>query len=271
MDSQLYAQPDCPRCQGAGRVKIGQGITDWAVCPCALIGQRRAVAELLVDERFPGRARTMTLASFETGGRAGNEQALRVAKNFVEHYETACKKGWVLGFWGEPSAGKTHLATAIAQACIKRYLARPQLLNVPKMLQAERERYNQRPGDTPLPSPIVQAMHADLLILDDLGAQYERDSGAERVSWVMEQLYLILDERFMNNRPTIYTSNLAPGDLKRRMANEAGKRVLSRLERAEVIPPIEVIAVPAVNRQDNADGNLLIAEPATERHRLSAA
>ena len=254
METSLFALPHCPKCQGTGRVQTGIGITDWAVCPCAIVGQRRAAAERLIANRFSGRAAQMTFSNFQTGDKAKNEQALQVARNFVEHYDQASTKGWIVGFWGPPSCGKTHLAVAMGQAVIKRYLARPLLLNVPRMLRAERERFS-----SDRDSPIDQAMRADLLILDDIGAQYERTDGSEKVSWVAEQLYTILDERYMACRPTIITSNLSPSDLERRLAGESGKRVLARIERAQVTPMLEIVPVPGAGQVNEADARLLFS------------
>jgi DNA replication protein DnaC len=259
MDTARYAQKDCPRCGGRGRIRTGEGITDWAVCPCALFGQRKATAELLIAQTFPGRAREMTLASFNAGELAQNERALLVAGNFVDNYRRAREQGWVLGFWGPPRAGKTHLAVGIAQACAKRYLARAMLLNVPKALRAERERYS----NPDLPSPFAQAALVDLLILDDLGAEYERQGDdRSRVSWVTEQLYGLLDERFMHSRPLIYTTNLAPSDMSRRYSSEAWKRVYGRLMQAEVVDPLEIVPVAAAASLDPGAAELLFQRPA---------
>ena len=38
----------------------------------------------------------------------------------------------------------------------------------------------------------------------------------------------------MNDRPTIYTTNLSPSDMKSRYTGEAWKRILSRIESAQV-------------------------------------
>lgn len=207
MDPRRFAQPNCPRCKGEGRVRDGEGINDLAICPCALYGQRKAAAQAKVEKIFPPRARRMTLASSQSGGLAQNERALRVARNYVGNFLQAREEGWVLGYWGQPRTGKTHLAIAIAQAVTKRYLATPMLLDVPKALRQERARFN----NPDLPSPLEIAALADLLVIDDLEAQYERQADdRSRVSWVSEQLYTLLDERFMHHRPTIYTTNLAP-------------------------------------------------------------
>lgn len=257
MDTARYASPNCPTCKGRGYVRNGEGINDYAVCGCAILGQRREAAELTLERALPPRAREMTFRSFETGGLAQNERALLAARNFVRNYLTAREQGWVLGFWGQPRSGKTHLAVAIAQACTKRYLARPMLLNVPKALRAERERFN----DPSKPSLLERAAEVDLLVLDDLGAQYERQAAdTSRVSWVSEQLYNLLDERILASRPIVYTTNLSPSDLERRLSNEQGQRILGRLKEAEVAA-LEVLAVPGLrNEAKQAAGDLLFAE-----------
>lgn len=256
MNLRDNANPDCPACAGRGSIKVGELSGQWAICPCAIAGQRLAVANLRLEKALPSRARRMTLASFEPGTSQKNGKALKAARNFVEHYERASTEGWVLGFTGEPAAGKTHLAVGILQACMKRYGGTTgAYINVPQMLRDERERWRESDGSV---SPIEQAISVDLLVLDDLGAQYERDAEADKVTWVMEQLYTVLDARLMADRPTLYTTNMAWSDLKRRMDNEAGKRVLSRIERAQVCPPLEVSAVEGVNRQTEEAARLLL-------------
>jgi DNA replication protein DnaC len=242
------ANPDCRRCGGVGRVKIGPGVHEVALCPCVIATRRMEAAEMRIERLFPGRAKQMTLRAFETGGLARNERALRVARNFVEHYRQACEEGWMLGFWGPPAAGKTHLAVGVAQACIKRYGAHAELVNFPRMLFDVRERWTKMKGETGT-SPLTKAMDAQLLILDDFGAHYDANVDRSQVTWVMEQLYLVLDERIMMNRPTVYTMNLQPSTLEAQLNNEAGERVLSRIQRAEVGRPLEVAPVRGLNRQ----------------------
>jgi len=213
-------------------------------------------AEKVIRVAFSSRAQKMTFASFQTGDNVQNERALTVGKNFVDNWPRAVSQGWVLGFYGSPRAGKTHLAVAISQACVRRFLIRPMLLNLPKALRMERERYN----NPTLLSPLQQAQEADLLILDDLGAEYERQGDdPSRVSWLTEQLYILLEERFQQNRPIIYTTNLTPSDMEKRYNNEAWRRVYARLEAAQVTPPMEIFRVPGVEIADPEAKRLLFA------------
>lgn len=257
MDLREHAAADCSICSGKGRLKTGPGRSQWAVCPCAIGGQQREVAKRVIKSSFSARAQRMTFETFQAGDFPQNERALLVARNFVDNWPRAQEHGWVFGFYGQPRSGKTHLGVAIAQACIRSFNIRPLLLNLPKALREERERYS----DPTLPSPMKQAQTADLLILDDLGAEYERQGDdPSRVSWITEQLYAVLDERFMNNRPLIFTTNLSPSDMERRYKNEAWRRVYSRLEAAQVAPPLEVFRVPDLEIADPEAKKLLFAK-----------
>lgn len=270
MDTAYYANKKCPKCHGLGVVITGEHLSNRALCHCAIANKRMEDAERVISTRFPERAQFMTLDEYDTGGDPKNEQALTAARNFVDNYQQASREGWLLGFWGLPSSGKTHLTTGIGMACVRRYLAKPAYFNVPTELRRERERFRDqsrqhyqssgRTASPPTVSPIDSAIYAELLILDDLGAEYHRqgaDSGD--VSWVYEQLYTILEERIMGCRATLFTSNFSPSDLARRMGNESGKRVLSRIERAQASPALEVVEVPGANRQSDAAAQKLFS------------
>ena len=99
-------------------------------------------------------------------------------------------------------------------------------------------------------------------MLDDLGAQYERQADdTSRVSWVSEQLYQLLNERVMHNRTTIYTTNLSPTDLQRALSNESGQRVLGRLLQPQ-IATLEIKSVPNLHDESkSAARELLFATP----------
>jgi DNA replication protein DnaC len=66
------------------------------------------------------------------------------------------------------------------------------------------------------------AANADLLVLDDLGAERPTD-------WTGERLGLLVDVRWREARPTIATSNLAARDGKGPLVDAVGQRVYSRL------------------------------------------
>jgi DNA replication protein DnaC len=60
--------------------------------------------------------------------------------------------------------------------------------------------------------------HADLLVIDDLGSERPTD-------WTAERLYALVNRRWLEERPTVATSNLEPEPLREAL----GERVFSRL------------------------------------------
>lgn len=228
MDTMKLADSNCRHCHGEGQIPTG-GISGWRVCTCVLLAQRQMGASHYLNATLPKRALEMTIASFETGDISQNQRALDAARNFIDNYLQAREEGWVMGFWGEPRAGKTHLAVGMAQAAAKRYGARPELMNLPKALHRERERF----GNRGLSSPLTTGRTCDLLVLDDFGAEYLKGAG-DSVDWVAEQMYQLIDERYMNNLPTIYTTNLSPSQIKEKYSGTAWERVLARLEYSNV-------------------------------------
>jgi DNA replication protein DnaC len=82
-----------------------------------------------------------------------------------------------------------------------------------------------RPGDDAR-QRARDCQEADLLVLDDLGAEKASE-------WTQERLYSIVDDRYARCAPLIVTGNLPPGVL----AGQTGDRVASRLaEMCQVVP-----------------------------------
>lgn len=111
--------------------------------------------------------------------------------------------------------GKTHLAVAILAALYRaekirhaRFEFVPDFLGRIRRAMDDYDRF----GDT-----IAQAIKADVLVLDDLGAHNTSD-------WVREQLLVIANARWEQNHPTIMTTN-AEADACRKTL---GERAYSR-------------------------------------------
>lgn len=111
---------------------------------------------------------------------------------------------------GPVGVGKTHAAVAIAR---RRHFEYGQLVRfapVVELLDAMRPN-----GDAEF---VTNCDHAQLLILDDLGVE-------RATEWTMERLYLLVNRRWLSERPTIVTSNLGPEAL----LEAIGPRMYSRL------------------------------------------
>lgn len=81
-------------------------------------------------------------------------------------------------------------------------------------------------GDEDTRRRIEDCQRAGLLVLDDIGAEKPSE-------WTCEKLYEVIDERYVQARPLIVTSNVPPSKL----SEQVGERVMSRLaEMCEVVP-----------------------------------
>ena len=82
-----------------------------------------------------------------------------------------------------------------------------------------------RPGEASV-SRVRDCQGADLLVIDDLGAEKPSE-------WTQERLYSVVDHRYANRLPLIVTGNLPPAKL----AEQTGDRVASRLaQMCRVVP-----------------------------------
>lgn len=65
---------------------------------------------------------------------------------------------------------------------------------------------------------LEEAVGTDVIMLDDLGTERTTD-------WTYERLYIVVNERWLRERPTVVTTNIAPDAL----CTAAGERIYSRL------------------------------------------
>lgn len=115
------------------------------------------------------------------------------------------KAGNSLLLWGENKGnGKTSLACAIANKYIRSMASQTTLdpvvhfIKSAKFLEEIRQQFNNPTDEFPRRMKIIEEI--PLLIIDDIGAEKPTD-------WVRERLLNIIDERYSNDRSTIYTSN----------------------------------------------------------------
>lgn len=170
---------------------------------------------LLSDAEVPARFRDCRLATFDpTRAKSGGVTALAWA---FERAETPYS-GLISGPVG---TGKTHLVVGIMAARAEAYLALHAaeyadsslhpvqrtkwtaiFADVPTLLDTLRA-WIARPTDE---DPLKHFIRADLLILDDLGRERVTD-------WATERLYVLVNARYGEMRPTIATTNLLPSEL----------------------------------------------------------
>jgi len=170
--------------------------------------------------------------SFENFNTSGNPRAefvtpqeiasLQAAREVSEGFSNTMQ-GWLL-LEGAYGCGKTHLAAAIANACVHRGV--PTLfITVPDLLDSLRFAYGSQ--ETTFEARFEEIRNADLLVMDDFGTQ-------NATAWAQEKLFQIINYRYTNKLPTVITTNL--------ILDEIESRIRSRLQDSDFVQHIRISA-----------------------------
>lgn len=145
-------------------------------------------------------------------------QSLIIAKNFVEDYEKMKKENIGLLFYGSVGSGKTYLACSIANSLIEQYQISVKIRNFAQIINE----LQKSSFDFDKNAYIESLVNTSVLILDDLGI--ERDT-----SYAKEQVYNIVNSRYLKQKPTIFTTNLSYDTIQNCKDSVEYQRIYSRI------------------------------------------
>ena len=176
---------------GAGRGATA-GVRRVVRCDCwrENIGRQR-----LADANIPKRYLHCTLGNF-TAYNESLEKAVAQARRVADAFPEV---GRGLFLEGQPGVGKTHLAVAVLKQAIQTTGARGLFYDTRDLLRIIRSTYDPSIRTTEL-EVLRPVMQAELLVLDDLGAEKTSE-------WVDETMNLIVNTRYNERRLTLFTSN----------------------------------------------------------------
>lgn len=155
-------------------------------------------------------------------------QSLIIAKNFVEDYEKMKKENIGLLFYGSVGSGKTYLACSIANSLIEQYQISVKIRNFAQIINE----LQKSSFDFDKNAYIESLVNTSVLILDDLGI--ERDT-----SYAKEQVYNIVNSRYLKQKPTIFTTNLSYDTIQNCKDSVEYQRIYSRI--IEMCIPVMVV------------------------------
>ena len=221
-EDYLTAVHNCITCKDTGHLTAEPG---HLAQRCSCLKQRLIEAYyslsnikgILQEENFDTfDHRCFSPATIESEGLSPlvNMQAIyRMATDFVQDFDTNFSN---LLLYGPTGLGKTFVCHCIAKDLLDAghtvlYLTAPRLFKIIEDYRFNRESMNE-------PDEMLEAVaDVDLLILDDLGAEF--------VTVVTSSaLFDIINQRLLTKKPMIVSSNLSPQEL----MNHYSERIVSR-------------------------------------------
>lgn len=168
--------------------------------------------------------------TFENADENTDKEIIKKAKNYVKHFEEMRKDNVGLLLYGNVGSGKTYMACSIANAIITEYSYNVKMRNFAQILNdlqkggftLDRNEY------------IEQTTNPTLLILDDFGIE-------RNTEYALEQIYNVINARYLKARPTIITTNLNFKDIEKEQEDIMLGRIYSRI--IEMCLPLRVIGV----------------------------
>jgi DNA replication protein DnaC len=247
----------CAICEDTGWKTITiDGVSRVARCEC---WHQRLSVSLLKNARIPRRYAHCELSNFEIHTdtqRVAHQRAVRLVDQFP-----AVEKG--LLFYGDAGVGKTHLAVALMRDAIIRKGARAVFYEIRELLKLVRDTYRDSTEMSEL-DILKPVLEAELLVLDDLGAE-------KKSEWVDETLGLVITTRYSERRLTVLTTNLRDVENTEpaSFAYQVGLRTRSRLKEMcdwLFIDNFDAREVPRYPTSDDID-NWEKHSPASPRNR----
>lgn len=224
-DTNISGETVCPLCGGTGWRDIGHGKQrEVTRCECRRKGRGE---RLLATAKIPAHYADCELSSFQIEG----EQhvfalAKKTAETFADKYPVE-KTG--LLFVGNAGAGKTHLAVGILKKLIIEKGISCLFVDYRELLKAIQHTYNPSVQMTEL-DLLKPVFETEVVLIDELGA-------TRTSQWVWDTVAHILNNRYSENRTTIFTTNFEDRPEKATEEKEQGHHFTDpeRVQRGETL------------------------------------
>lgn len=218
----LKEQTACEACGGGGYLPAGQG----GMCAClkALLKEEALAALAEVSQIKNCTFETFDLTLYPDAGAAGAESPRRHMADVLD----ACKRYAAefsayspsLLMLGRTGLGKTHLSLAICESLASRgfgVIYTP-VQKLTDRLEAAKFAYGDSAREG-YAAELESALSCDLLVLDDLGAEFVTQFSAAA-------LYNVINSRLVEGRPSIVSTNLEPQEIGQKYMPRMSSRLM---------------------------------------------
>jgi DNA replication protein DnaC len=195
----MSTQAVCEKCGGTGWIIVERATVSGAErCGCLNEGRAERLAE---RSGIPPLYQSASFDNFKTEGQQELKSVLNDVRTFAREFPLGQYPGLLL--IGEPGTGKTHLAVAALRHIIQRGFEGI-FTDYQTLLDRIRSGYDSASNSSDKEA-YRQALDAEVLLLDDLGAHRVTD-------WVQDTVTSIVTHRCNNKKPLIATTNLPDAD-----------------------------------------------------------
>lgn len=131
-------------------------------------------------------------------------------KKYTEVAEKVLSRGIGIYLFGASGVGKSHLTACMANKLMENYYT-VLYTNFSEISKEIRGSFNKKRSDETEQAFIEKLSNIDFLFIDDFGT--ERLQKDEEDLWLQEKVFEVVNRRYNNNKPTIFTSNYSPADM----------------------------------------------------------
>lgn len=152
----------------------------------------------LIGERY----RNVSFETTETGFNKTFDNALERCSRYCWISKKVLEHGMGIYLHGDTGTGKTHITACMANELLKKNhsVLFTNFFEISKAIKGTFGKSNETENDY-----INRLANIDFLFIDDLGT--ERVQNSEGDLWMQEKIFDVLNRRYNNNKPTIFTSN----------------------------------------------------------------
>ena len=135
------------------------------------------------------------------------KKAFQRCRKYCQIPDQALENGYGMYIYGDSGTGKTHLTACMCNELVSQ-MQQCLFTNFFEISRLIRETWN---GNADSGNVVKRICDVDFLFLDDLGTEALTKNGED--NWLQGQVFDIINKRYNNKKPTIFSSNYSMNEL----------------------------------------------------------